>query len=43
MYTVLPLSSAARQVFTIDLAPDGVPLHLSDGFAFIGFKHRGGE
>ena len=27
MYTILPLSSAARQVFTIDLAPDGIPLH----------------
>ena len=27
MYTILPLSSAARQVFTLDLAPDGIPLH----------------
>ena len=27
MYTILPLSSAVRQVFTIDLAPDGIPLH----------------
>ena len=27
MYTILPLSSAVRQVFTLDLAPDGIPLH----------------
>ena len=24
MYTILPLSSAVRQVFTLDLAPDGI-------------------
>ena len=27
MYTILPLSSAVRQAFTLDLAPDGIPLH----------------
>ncbi len=26
-YTILPLSAAHRQVFTLDIAPDGVPLH----------------
>ena len=27
MYTILSLSTAVRQVFTLDLAPDGIPLH----------------
>ena len=26
-YAILPITEDARQVFTVDLAPDGVPIH----------------